>query len=52
MKKIRLFVSAAMAVLAFSVASCTSPTAPDHTIGSGNVDEPPPHTIGSGNMNG
>ena len=43
MKKVRLFLAAVIATLALSTAACTSPTGPDHTIGSGN------HTIGSGN---
>ncbi len=43
MKKVRLFLAAVIATLALSAAACSSPTGPDHTIGSGN------HTIGSGN---
>ena len=43
MKKVRLFLTALVAALAFTATACTSPTGPDHTIGSGN------HTIGSGN---
>ncbi|MGD2123646.1 MAG: hypothetical protein PVJ76_17980 [Gemmatimonadota bacterium] len=43
MKRIRLLLTALVATLALSAAACTSPTGPDHTIGSGN------HTIGSGN---
>ena len=43
MKKVRLLLTAVIAALAFTVTACTSPTGPDHTIGSGN------HTIGSGN---
>lgn len=43
MKRTRLFVTALIASLALAAAACTSPTGPDHTIGSGN------HTIGSGN---
>lgn len=43
MKKVRLFVAAVVAALAFTATACSSPTAVDHTIGSGN------HTIGSGN---
>ena len=41
MKKVRLLLAAIVATLALSTAACTSPTGPDHTIGSGN------HTIGS-----
>ena len=43
MKRVRLLLTAVFATLAFTVAACSSPTGPDHTIGSGN------HTIGSGN---
>lgn len=43
MKKVRLTLTAAIAALAFTVAACSSPTGPDHTLGSGN------HTLGSGN---
>ena len=43
MKKVRLFLTAVLATLALSAAACTSPTGPDHTLGSGN------HTLGSGN---
>ena len=43
MKKVRLLLTAVIATLALTAASCTSPTGPDHTLGSGN------HTLGSGN---
>jgi len=43
MKRVRLFLTAIVATLAFAAAACTSPTGPDHTLGSGN------HTLGSGN---
>jgi hypothetical protein len=43
MKKTRLFLAALIATLAMSAAACTSPTGPNHVIGSGN------HVIGSGN---
>jgi hypothetical protein len=43
MKKVRLFLTAVIATLALAAAACTSPTGPDHTLGSGN------HTLGSGN---
>jgi hypothetical protein len=43
MKKSGLLVTAVFAALAFAAAACTSPTSPDHVIGSGN------HVIGSGN---
>jgi hypothetical protein len=43
MKRVRLLLTAAFAALALTAAACSSPTGPDHTIGSGN------HTIGSGN---
>jgi hypothetical protein len=43
MKKVRLFLTAVVVTLALTATACTSPTGPDHTIGSGN------HTIGSGN---
>jgi hypothetical protein len=43
MKKTRLLVTAAVVAIAFAASACSSPTAPDHVIGSGN------HVIGSGN---
>jgi hypothetical protein len=43
MKKVRLLLTVVIASLAMAATACTSPTGPDHTIGSGN------HTIGSGN---
>ena len=43
MKRVRLFLTALIVTLALAATACTSPTGPDHTIGSGN------HTIGSGN---
>ena len=43
MKKARMFVVALIATMAMAAAACTSPTGPDHTLGSGN------HTLGSGN---
>jgi len=43
MKKVRLLLTALIATLALSAAACTSPTGPDHTLGSDN------HTLGSDN---
>ncbi len=43
MKKARLFVTALLTTLALSVAACSSPMGPDHTLGSDN------HTLGSDN---
>ena len=43
MKKARRFLTALACALAFTAAACSSPTGPDHTIGTGN------HTIGTGN---
>jgi hypothetical protein len=43
MRKVRLLVTAFVAALAFAAGACSSPTGPDHVIGSGN------HVIGSGN---
>ena len=43
MKKTRFLATAVFAAFAFAAAACSSPTAPDHVIGSGN------HVIGSGN---
>jgi len=43
MKKVRLLLTAILTTLALSAAACTSPTAPDHTLGSDN------HTLGSDN---
>ena len=43
MKKTRFLATTLFAAIAFAAAACSSPTAPDHVIGSGN------HVIGSGN---
>jgi len=43
MKKTRFLATALFAAIALAAAACSSPTAPDHVIGSGN------HVIGSGN---
>jgi hypothetical protein len=43
MKKVRILLTAAFTVLAMGAAACSSPTGPDHTLGSDN------HTLGSGN---
>lgn len=43
MKKARLLLTALMATAALTLAACTSPTGPDHTLGSDN------HTLGSDN---
>ena len=43
MKKVRLLLTAVIATLALAATACSSPTAPDHILGSGN------HVLGSGN---
>lgn len=43
MNKVRLLLTALLTTLALSAVACTSPTAPDHTLGSDN------HTLGSDN---
>ena len=43
MKSLRLMIAATLTTLALTMAACSSPTGPDHTLGSGN------HTLGSGN---
>jgi len=43
MKKARLLLTALVATAALTLAACTSPTGPDHTLGSDN------HTLGSDN---
>jgi len=43
MKKVRRLLAVLMATAALSAAACTSPTGPDHTLGSDN------HTLGSDN---
>jgi len=43
MKKVRVLLTALFTTLALGAAACSSPTGPDHTLGSDN------HTLGSGN---